>query len=149
MKRINWDEYFGYFCQVASMRSDDAETKLGSVIVDKLNKVVSIGYNNTPRKTKLPKTRPQKYPYMIHAEENAILNCHSIDRLNGCRVYILKLAPCSRCAGQLCQVGIKEVIIVNQDRGKDHKNWDFEASMNMFQQSNISLRTITVPILKK
>ncbi len=77
MNRPTWDEYLMAFAELASTRSHDSETKHGAVIVDPDHRILGMGYNGLPRhgnESKYPTTRPLKYPYMIHAEMNAILN---------------------------------------------------------------------------
>ena len=46
---ISWDEYFMGLAHLSAMRSKDPNTQVGACIVDRDNKVVSIGYNGTPR----------------------------------------------------------------------------------------------------
>ena len=48
-----------------------------------------------------------KYPYVVHAELNAILN--SIQKLVGCRIYV-SLFPCHECVKAIIQSGIKEIV---------------------------------------
>lgn len=141
--RLSWDEYFGLMVQIIALRSDDIDTKIGSVIVDKNNRVISTGYNGTPRGTDLPKTRPEKYPYMIHSEQNSILfaKCD----LTNCKIYVLGMSPCDTCAKMIVQSGINEVIIVNPIKRDGGANWNFEATYKMFQQVNMGFREITVP----
>lgn len=140
MERITWDEYFGLLVQVIAMRSDDANTKIGSVIVDKKNRIISTGYNGTPRGTDLPKTRPEKYPYMVHSEENAMLFAQG--DLTGCRIYVLGMIPCNVCARMMIQKGIEEVIVVNSTPRDAGANWNFDATLEMFKQARITLREI-------
>lgn len=142
-ERISWDEYFGLMVQVIALRSDDADTKIGSVIVDKNNRVISTGYNGTPRGTDLPKTRPDKYHFILHSEQNSIL--FSKCDLTGCKIYILGMPPCDTCAKMIVQSGITEVIVVNRMERKDGANWNFEATYKMFQQVNMGFREIIVP----
>jgi len=144
MNRLSWDEYFGLMVQVVSLRSGDAETKVGAIIVDEKNRIVATGYNGTPYKTNLPNTRPEKYPYMVHAEENAIL--HAQRDLTNCKIYVLGLTPCNVCARMMIQRGIIEVIVVNpiSSEGKD---WNFEHTFKMFEQVDMGFRQVEVPNL--
>ena len=48
-----------------------------------------------------------KYPYVVHAELNAILN--STGQLKGCRIYV-SLFPCHECFKAIIQSGIKEIV---------------------------------------
>lgn len=109
--RPSWDEYFLAMAHLAAVRSHDAQTQVGCVIVDADNHIVSIGFNGFPMGTKddnLPRVRPAKYPYMIHAEQNAISNI-TIKNKN-MRAYITAY-PCSVCAKLLWQNNVRELII--------------------------------------
>lgn len=141
--RPTWDKYFGYLCQVVSWRSDDEETKVGSVIVDSKNRIVSVGYNGTPRGTNLPHTRPEKYEVMIHSEQNSILTAQR--NIEGFKLYVLGMLPCCDCAKLICQAGIVEVIIVNAADRTGGKDWSPSATLEMFKQCKIAVRSLTVP----
>jgi len=132
--------------QCASLRSDDEETKAGAIIVNKNNRIVATGYNGTPKGTNLPKTRPDKYPYMVHAEENAML--FAPENLTGHRIYLYGLpCPCNVCARMMIQKGIEEVIVVNPETKKGSNNWNYDSTYEMFKQVNMGFREIKVPIV--
>lgn len=108
--RINWDDYFMVQALWAKVRSPDGSTQCGCVIVDKLGRMVGQGYNGYPRKvddTKMPQTRPEKYPPILHSEENAILN--STGDLEGATVYVSG-PPCIHCWAHIIQKGITRVV---------------------------------------
>ena len=108
----DWDCIFMQEAALWSRRSHDSQTQCGCVIV-KEKTVISTGYNGFIRDiddSDLPKTRPKKYPFMIHAEANAIYNSVRIGRSTlGAKVYITA-PPCINCLQMLYQCGIKEVI---------------------------------------
>lgn len=117
---INWDEYFMGVAILASQRSKDPNTQVGACIVNDDNKIMSVGYNGFPRgcsDDEFPWERTAdrdsntKYPYVCHAELNAILNSGG-NSLNGCRIYVA-LFPCNECAKAIIQSGIKEVIYIS------------------------------------
>ena len=96
-----------------SIRSHDSETKVGCVIVNEENNVVSMGYNGFPKglpDLELPNKRPEKYPFMVHAEENAVSNIIS-KSYNSLKVYLTHF-PCHRCAKLLWQKGIKKWYLI-------------------------------------
>lgn len=113
IERPSWDEYFLSIARVVSTRSIDTSTKCGCVIVDTEDKsILTTGYNSPPRgldDTKVPMTRPEKYIWMVHAEEAAIANAarHGI-RLKGSTAYITG-KPCPYCARKLINAGIKHI----------------------------------------
>lgn len=109
--------------QVVSDNSPDAETKVGSILVSRsTGSVISEGYNGFIRgadDNKLPKTRPDKYEYMIHAEENLICNASR----NGVRTedcfIVQTLSPCVKCARLLYQAGINTVYYRDWYKGSE------------------------------
>lgn len=109
--RLNWDQYFMAMAHLSSVRSHDEQTQVGCVIVNSDNHIVSVGYNGFPAGTKdedLPRVRPGKYPYMLHAEQNAVSNM--ILKEKNLRAYVTA-HPCSVCSKILWQNGVREVII--------------------------------------
>ena len=123
MKRtdyINWDEYFMGIAMLAARRSKDPNTQVGACIVSQDNIIISTGYNGMPKgcsDDEFPWDRSgeneaaTKYPYVVHAELNAILNASGRD-LRGSRIYVA-LFPCNECAKAIIQSGIKEVIYLS------------------------------------
>lgn len=120
MKRtdyISWDEYFMGIAMLSAERSKDNNTQVGACIVNRENKIVSVGYNGMPTgcsDDEMPWERSAespldtKYPFVCHAELNAILNCN-IGNLSGCTLYVT-LFPCNECAKAIIQSGIKRVV---------------------------------------
>ena len=127
MKRkdyINWDEYFMGIAMLAAKRSKDPNTQVGACIVSPDNIIISTGYNGMPKgcsDDEFPWDREgqqdmTKYPYVVHAELNAILNANGRD-LRGSRIYVA-LFPCNECAKDIIQSGISEVMYLS-DKYKD------------------------------
>lgn len=120
MKRtdyITWDEYFMGVALLAAKRSKDPNTQVGACIVDENNVILSTGYNGFPvgcSDDDFPWDREgdqTKYPYVVHAELNAILNA-SGKLLRGAKIYV-DLFPCNECAKAIIQSGIKEVVYLS------------------------------------
>ena len=116
---ISWDEYFMGVAVLSSKRSKDPSTTVGACIVNKKKRIVGIGYNGFPYgcdDTEYPWGRDQsdflncKYPYVVHAEPNAILN--STCPLDDCTIYVT-LFPCNECAKLIIQSGIREVVFMS------------------------------------
>lgn len=107
-----WDLRFLGLAQHVAGWSKDPSTKVGAVIADGLNRVVSIGYNGFPVLVSdhldRYENRDQKLSIIVHAEMNAILFAQR--NLYNCTLYTWPFAPCSRCAGQIIQSGIRRVI---------------------------------------
>ena len=114
---ISWDEYFMGIALLASKRSKDPNTQVGACIVDQNNVILATGYNGFPKgcsDDEFPWDRAgenTKYPYVMHAELNAILNASGKD-LHGARIYVA-LFPCNECAKAIIQSGIKEVVYLS------------------------------------
>ena len=121
---ISWDEYFMGVSLLASMRSKDPSTQVGACIVSDENKIMSVGYNGFPRgcsdddfpwERSAENSNDTKYPFVCHAELNAILNAGGQD-LRGARIFVA-LFPCNECAKAIIQSGIKEVVYSRQVQG--------------------------------
>jgi dCMP deaminase len=116
---ISWDEYFMGVALLSGQRSKDPNTQVGACIVNNQNKIVGAGYNGLPigcSDEEFPWEKSgdyleTKYPYVCHAELNAILNNIGMD-LSGCRIYTA-LFPCNECSKAIIQAGIKEVIYLS------------------------------------
>lgn len=109
-KRPNWDEYFLSIAAAVSTRSHDEDTQVGCVIVSPNHKILSTGYNGFAAgmpDDQLPAKRPEKYPFMVHAEANAVASCGR--DLRGATCYCL-LTPCNDCAKLLLAAGITRVV---------------------------------------
>ncbi|MCK9191272.1 MAG: dCMP deaminase family protein [Sphaerochaetaceae bacterium] len=144
---LSWDEYFMGLAMLSSMRSKDPSTQVGACIVNKEKKIVGIGYNGFPigcEDDVFPWEREgewgeTKYPYVCHAELNAILNSNSID-LKGSSIYV-GLFPCNECAKAIIQSGIKEVVYLSD---KYEKASSTIASKKMMVASGVAIRKIEV-----
>jgi dCMP deaminase len=116
---ITWDDYFMGVALLAAERSKDPNTQVGACIVDKENRILSTGYNGFPHgcsDDSFPWGRDgeateTKYPYVVHAELNAILNTRG-KSLAGSRLYVA-LFPCNECAKAIIQSGVKEVVYLS------------------------------------
>ncbi|XP_073654727.1 deoxycytidylate deaminase isoform X3 [Tursiops truncatus] len=120
---------------------------VGACIVNAENKIVGIGYNGMPNGCSddlLPWRRTAesildtKYPYVCHAELNAIMNKNSAD-VKGCTMYVA-LFPCNECAKLIIQAGIKEVIFMSD---KYHDSNETRAARLMLEMAGVSFRKFT------
>jgi dCMP deaminase len=109
MSRPSWHQYFLGLAKVVSLRSHDIQTQHGCVITDQNHRILGVGYNGFPKgldDSRLPNTRPDKYPWMIHAERNALSNC--VIRPDNGIAYVTGQC-CNNCIMSLWQEGITEV----------------------------------------
>jgi len=148
---LHWDEYFMGIALLSAQRSKDPSTQVGACIVDENNKIVGIGYNGFPRgcpDDKLPWARKAadvkdtKYPYVVHAEVNAILN--STVKLGNAKMYAA-LFPCNECAKMVIQAGIKEIVYLSDKySGTD----SVMAAKKMLQMAGVKIRKMQ-PAVKR
>lgn len=142
---ISWDEYFMGIAALSAKRSKDPSTQVGACIVNDGNKIMSVGYNGFPMGCNddiFPWERTgdeleTKYPYVCHAELNAILNNRGAN-LEGCRIYVT-LFPCNECAKAIIQSGIKEVVYISD---KYAMTKGTIASKKMFDAAGVRLRNL-------
>lgn len=113
--KMSWDHTFLLEAWAWSKRSHDAQTQNGCVIV-RNKRILSTGYNGFVRgidDTALPNLRPHKYPFMMHAEQNAICNAAQNGiSLDGATAYLTS-EPCITCLQLLWQAGIVRIIYSN------------------------------------
>lgn len=146
----SWDETFMKMALVVADRSKDPSTQVGACIVSSENRILSLGYNGTPNgwsDESFPWEREAedhlstKYPYVIHAERNAVLNYGGIhSQLRGSKVFVTHF-PCNECAKELVQVGVAEVVYLNDH---DSSNFSTQASLRMFEMCGLKVRQLQV-----
>ena len=142
---ISWDDYFMGVALLSGKRSKDPSTQVGACIVNTQNKIVGVGYNSLPigvSDDQFPWEKEgsyldTKYPYVCHAELNAILNNIGIN-LEGCKIYTA-LFPCNECSKAIIQSGIKEVIYLSDKHAAKESSI---ASRKMLQTAGVTLRKI-------
>jgi dCMP deaminase len=148
MKRenyISWDQYFMGVAELSAMRSKDPSTQVGACIVNDRRRIIGIGYNGFPYGVdddQFPWENDKewlntKYPYVVHAEPNAILN--ATVPLDDATLYVT-LFPCNECAKLIIQSGIKEVVYLSD---KYHEQDMFKASRRMFESAGVHYRKLT------
>lgn len=146
-----WDDYFMSVALLSGKRSKDPNTQVGACIVNKNNVIESIGYNGLPKGCsddefpweKEGEMLNTKYPFVVHAELNAILNAKGKD-LSVCKIYV-SLFPCNECAKAIIQSGISEVVYLSDK----YSNTDsVKASKMMFKCAGVELRQL-VPSYKE
>lgn len=139
---LSWDEYFMGIAILSSYRSKDPNTQVGACIVNEKNRIMSMGYNGLPAgcdDDEFPWEREgdeldTKYPYVCHAELNAILNNRGAN-LENCRIYVA-LFPCNECAKAIIQSGIKEVVYLSD---KYAESTNVRASKRMFTAAGVKM----------
>jgi dCMP deaminase len=142
---ISWDEYFMGVALLSACRSKDPNTQVGACIVNQKNRIVGAGYNGLPTGCdddafpwqKQGEFLETKYPFVCHAELNAILNNIGMD-LHGCKIYTA-LFPCNECSKAIIQSGIKEVIYLSD---KYEASDSAKASRMMLESAGVVCRKV-------
>ena len=143
---LSWDEYFMGLAFLSAMRSKDPSTQVGACIIDEDRKIIGIGYNGFPMGSSdddMPWGKEgdflnTKYPYVVHAELNAILN--SIKSLKDSTIYVTHF-PCNECAKAIVQAGIRKVVFYSDK----HKNLDStKASRMIFENAGVEMVNLKI-----
>ena len=147
-------------------RSKDPNTQVGVCYVGEDDRVISMGYNGTPKgwdDSKFPWGKDMslgeentKYPYVVHAEKNGIANyvgpqSHFI----GSTAYVT-VFPCPDCTKTIIQAGVKKIVYLS-NKYKDTK--DALISRTMLEQCGVEYKSfeelnkdnveeITVPLME-
>ena len=140
---LSWDEYFMAVALLSAQRSKDPNTQVGACVANNDHKIIGVGYNGFPWGCSddiLPWAREgsyldTKYPYVCHAELNAVLNS-SVQNLKDCRIYVV-LFPCNECTKVIIQSGLQEIIYLSD---KYAESDSVKASKRMLDQSNTGYR---------
>lgn len=146
---LSWEQYFMAVALLSGQRSKDPNTQVGACIVDPRRRIVAVGYAGFPRGAsddELPWAREgapleTKYPFVCHAELNAILNRNSAD-LAGCTLYTT-LFPCNECAKAIIQSGITEIVFLS-DKYRDSDAG--VAARTLFRLAGVTTRRFAEPL---
>ena len=145
---ISWNEYFMGLALLSAQRSKDPNSKVGACIVNKDYKIVGVGYNGFPTGISdqdLPWEREgeyldTKYPYVCHAEMNAILNSNQPQPLKDTTLYVT-LFPCNECTKFIIQSRIEKIYYLSD---KYHNTDATKAAKLMLDKANISYQSCPV-----
>ncbi|KAI0474391.1 cytidine deaminase-like protein [Xylaria cf. heliscus] len=121
--RPSWDSYFMALASLAARRCNCMKRAVGCVLVDSKRRVISTGYNGTPRNLTncmeggCPRCNSGDATsgvslatcLCLHAEENALLEAGR-ERIRDGSVLYCNTCPCLTCSIKIVQVGITEVV---------------------------------------
>lgn len=110
--RPSWDEYFLQLCYLAATRASCDRKHVGAVIVTADKRVVSTGYNGSPRNHDSCDEVGHEIVdghcvRTLHAESNAIDFAGRF--AEGCTLYVT-VTPCYDCAKRIVNAGIARVV---------------------------------------
>ena len=138
---IIWHNRFMDLTKQVATWSKDPSTKVGAIIVDESNRIVSTGYNGA-----LPhiddefalETKGNKYLFTVHAEQNAVMSAVKGKlNLENCRIYVTN-SCCSECAKMITHSGIISTVITLKDADDTFRDrWNSEQADKLFKHSNI------------
>ncbi|BAD87146.1 deoxycytidylate deaminase-like [Oryza sativa Japonica Group] len=145
---ISWDDYFMAIAFLSAKRSKDPNRQVGACLVSQEGIILGIGYNGFPRgcsDNKLPWAKKSakgdpletKYPYVVHAEVNAILNTNHASAA-GQKLYVT-MFPCNECAKIIIQSGVSEVIYFVEKR-IDNSDYVYVASHKLLSMAGVKVR---------
>jgi dCMP deaminase len=146
MNKPSYDDYFLAMSYLIAQRSIDPSTKCGAVLVSADKRVLSTGYNG-PLKgvddSKIPLTRPEKYPHFLHAEENCILAYNgSKQDLENATIYVTG-APCHKCLRMVLQKGIRNITITKGNKTVMHDDTENQLCQQMLTYTpNVNYKVV-------
>lgn len=139
-----WDRRFLALAQHFAKWSKDPSTKVGCVIIGPDREVRTSGFNGFPRGVSDDfrlHDRDEKYPIIVHAEENAVAQAARTGvKLLGCTAYTT-FPPCSKCARLFIQAGIEECVWPDQEIPERWKE-DMDRSRALMREAGLSLRSV-------
>jgi dCMP deaminase len=120
-QRISVDEWFMQMAEVTARRGTCIRRQVGCVLVNSRKQVLSTGYNGTARGTlhcidspcqghKFSEGQGLDVCEAIHAESNAILQCHNVEEIETC---YSTTEPCVHCTKLLLNTGCRAVVFRN------------------------------------
>lgn len=111
MNSTDWNRRFLTLADHIAQWSKDPSSKVGAVIVGADKREVCFGFNgfapgiaDTPARLN---DRDTKYRLVMHAERNALDNCHFNTR--GATLFVTR-CPCSECTKSVISKGIARVV---------------------------------------
>jgi dCMP deaminase len=131
-------------CEQIALNSPDSSRKIGCIILNSEDNILSFGWNDFPfnvdvNEQRLSKENGEKYHWMCHAEEKTILSClRSGKDLYHSKIYTT-LFPCSSCARLIIESGIKEVNTFEIPENDKTYSRSFEVSQIMFNEVGIKV----------
>ena len=139
-----WDSRWMGLARYIAEWSGDPSTKVGAVIIDEENNVISLGWNDMCRGVAdLPerRVRPDKYAWTPHAEANAVYNTAGRSGAVGtCKIYCT-LFPCNGCAQAIVQAtGLKIVEIIAPECDLTDERYGWPISVQIFKERGIKYR---------
>jgi dCMP deaminase len=144
---MKWESHMLAEAKLWASRSKDPSTKVGAVIYnpDRYT-VVTTGYNGFPRgvmdHAKLYADREQKYPRVVHAEANAVVDAAYQGKSTKGMALASTHPLCGPCAGLIIQAGITSIIY--EFTGEDMKRHAGLIAMEMLKEAHVKVQGVTL-----
>lgn len=126
-RQMKWDNRFMELAKMISAWSKDPSSKIGAVAVNDERRILATGYNGFPKgiedSQERLNNREQKYPLIVHAETNALMNAlYAGVSLKNATMYVHGLPVCPDCTKLIIQAGIRRIVI-NKFVMNTPENW--------------------------
>ena len=140
-RKESWDSRFLDLAEQIAGWSKDPSRKIGAVAIGSEGQVLAQGYNGFPRGiTDLEdryNDRQEKYKLVVHAEMNVIYNAtFNGVSLKDSTLYVHGLPVCSDCAKGIIQVGVKRVVMREQEIPDIWKD-SWQKTREMFDEADV------------
>jgi dCMP deaminase len=148
---MTWDEKFINLATHIASWSKDKSTKVGCVIVDEDNRIITTGFNGFPVgfNDDIPERheRPVKYSFTEHGERNSIYSAARLGvSVKGATIYVATLGNdlfvCADCARGIIQSGIKRIVIKEPDWNNERWAESVKISKEMLEECKIEIKFI-------
>lgn len=140
MSLNKWDARFLSLAELVAKWSKDPSSQVGSAIVDSHKRIVSVGFNGSPRGVADAADRSSKLMRTVHAEANALHFAHR--DVAGCTIYVTH-PPCANCAAHLIQRGITEVVFyAGSPEFLERWGDNYREALAMFGEAGVKVREI-------
>jgi len=127
---------------VLSERSTCARRKVGCVFTDEYGRVIAGGHNGVARGqphctdtpcagSQLPSGHGLELCQAIHAEQNALMFCSDVMKIDTCYVTA---APCVHCSKMLLNTSCRRIVYANEYPHSEHTRALWEASGRIWEQ---------------
>lgn len=139
---MKWNDHFMNLAMTVANKSKDPSTKVGCVLVDQDNRVISMGFNGLPRHVddspERLEDREFKLAATLHAEANAILFAQR--DLTGAKAYVWPMEPCAHCTALLIQAGVRQVF-TQRATPEQRERWgrSFEIAEQLRRDAGVEL----------
>ena len=138
-RETKWFNRYMALCDHMAQWSKDPTTKVGAVIVDSQNRVISMGYNGFPRGVRDNFTRlnnrETKHKFTCHAERNALDQAPG--SVEGCTLVSSRF-PCVECSKSIIQRGIIRVVTLPASE-EFRDAWGCDTTEILFDESDVEL----------